>query len=69
MKLLLLYSHLAMQTLVVTLHPEVSLKIKLISDRPIFMWEMGCEMERSTKETLSTDEQEEICPSLGNHNT
>ena len=35
----------------------------------LFMWEMECEMERSTKETLSIDEQEEICPSLGNHNT
>ena len=35
----------------------------------LFVWEMGCEMERSTKETLSEDEQEEIGPTLGNHNT
>ena len=32
------------------------------------MWEIGCELERSTKETLSTDKQKEICLFLCNHN-
>ena len=33
------------------------------------MWKMGCEMERSSNETLSEDKQGKISPTMGNHNT